>query len=349
MSLKPAKVQFNGGELSPWLQGRSDIAKYDKTAKLCRNFIPMAEGSLKRRGGTRFVELTPEDVEFKFEIVTVPAEAVVLINGVEQRYIFVARGDKVNFEVRADGYSSQAGAVVVGKNTVMKISLISKSVMATLEIDTVPQEAVVKIDGIERNVYQAPLNKQVRYLVSKNGYIPKSGKILMNADKNITVRLQQEEEEVGSGTYGDWGTPLYFVDCTAVGWAEKQKKCFCFRFTNGYLAVIFDANLKCPVGAGERVFFEVDDDGYDSVAYKNGRYYLTCLNVSSNAYRYTDLNGKAVVAFDKGLTMKTFGWQLDEEGYYASFYRLYSGSVFGVIGKVYYDGELIWKLYGGQE
>ena len=52
MSIKPAKVQFNGGELSPWLEGRTDIAKYDKTAKLCRNFIPMAEGSLKRRGGT---------------------------------------------------------------------------------------------------------------------------------------------------------------------------------------------------------------------------------------------------------------------------------------------------------
>ena len=54
MSIKPTRMQFNGGELSPWLQGRTDIAKYDKTAKLCRNFIPLVEGSLKRRGGTRF-------------------------------------------------------------------------------------------------------------------------------------------------------------------------------------------------------------------------------------------------------------------------------------------------------
>ena len=45
MSIKPEKVQFNGGELSPWLEGRTDIAKYDKTAKLCRNFIPLAAAS----------------------------------------------------------------------------------------------------------------------------------------------------------------------------------------------------------------------------------------------------------------------------------------------------------------
>ena len=61
MEMKPAKVQFNGGELSPWLEGRVDFAKYDKTAKLCRNFIPISEGSLKRRGGTRFVAFTPEE------------------------------------------------------------------------------------------------------------------------------------------------------------------------------------------------------------------------------------------------------------------------------------------------
>ena len=33
MSLKPAKGQLNGGELSPWLEARTDISKFDKTAK----------------------------------------------------------------------------------------------------------------------------------------------------------------------------------------------------------------------------------------------------------------------------------------------------------------------------
>lgn len=346
MSLKPAKMQFNGGELSPWLEGRSDIAKYEKTAKLCRNFIPMAEGSLKRRGGTRFVALTPEDVALKFSIITVPEEAVVKINGEEQRQLWVARGDKVSFEVSAEGYSTQAGNMIVVKDTKVTVSLISKFVKATLTIATVPADAEAKIEGLVRKKYAAPLNQTVGYLVYKNGYEPKSGTVLMDKDKQITVTLTQEKEDTDGGFYGDWGIPLYFVSCTAVGWIEEQKKCFCFRFSKGYLAVIFDAHLQAPAGKGEQVFFYINEDGYDSVAHKNGQFYLTCLHANTDAYRYKDLNGKTIVGVDTALTMKVVGWQLDEEGHYASFYRLYSGSVTGTVGRVYYDGNLLWKLIG---
>ncbi len=346
MSLKPAKVQFNGGELSPWLEGRTDIAKYDKTAKLCRNFIPMAEGSLKRRGGTRFAAFTPEDAELKFTILTVPEEAVVKINGEERRQILVARGDKVNFEVTAEGYSTQAGKLVVVKDTDITVYLISKFAKAILTITTVPADAEAKIEGLVRKRYAAPLNKEVKYLVYKNGYEPKSGTVMMNADKQITVTLTEEKEDTDGGFYGDWGVPLYFVSCTAAGWIEQQKKCFCFRFSKGYLAVIFDANLKAPNGKGEQIFFYVNKDGYDSVAHKNGQFYLTCLHANTDAYLYKDLDGKLILGVDTALTMKVVGWQLDEEGHYASYYRLYSGSVTGTVGRVYYDGKLLWKLIG---
>ena len=91
MSIKPEKVQFNGGELSPWLEGRTDIAKYDKTAKLCRNFIPLAEGCLRRRGGTRFVSFTLDEQEVMFKVITNPVDAIVIINGQERNSVFVAR------------------------------------------------------------------------------------------------------------------------------------------------------------------------------------------------------------------------------------------------------------------
>ena len=97
MSIKPTRMQFNGGELSPWLQGRTDIAKYDKTAKLCRNFIPLVEGSLKRRGGTHFVAQTPQDDDILFQILPTPVEAKVLINGVERSSITVTRGYKLYY------------------------------------------------------------------------------------------------------------------------------------------------------------------------------------------------------------------------------------------------------------
>lgn len=346
MSLKPAKVQFNGGELSPWLEGRTDIAKYDKTAKLCRNFIPMAEGSLKRRGGTRFVEMTPDDVDVMLKIVPVPAEAVVLINGVERRQIYVARGDKVNFEVSAEGYSSQVGTLVVMGETVIGVSLVSEFAKAVLTINPVPEDAEVKIEGVVRRSYTAPLNKNVVYTVAKNGYKPITERVIMDKNKTVEVTLLPENDEEESGVYGDWGLPLYFVSCSAVGWLEQQKKCFLFRFTNGYLAVIFDANLQAPAEGCERVFFSVNDDGYDSVAFKKGQFYLTCLYTSADAYRYKDLNGNLVAGFTTGLEMKVVGWQLDEEGKYASFYTRYSGSILGTAGRVYYDGDLIWKLVG---
>ena len=116
MSIKPTRMQFNGGELSPWLQGRTDIAKYDKTAKLCRNFIPLVEGSLKRRGGTHFVAQTPLDDDILFQIIPTPPEAKVLINGVERSSITVARGDKLYYEVSCDGYSQKRIVDVFGAN-----------------------------------------------------------------------------------------------------------------------------------------------------------------------------------------------------------------------------------------
>ena len=153
MSVKPAKIQFNGGELSPWLAGRIDIAKYDKTARLCRNFIPLIEGSLKRRGGSRFVAETPETSEVTFTIQTVPFDAKVLINGMVLNSLKVACGDMVNYEVSADGYETVSGQICVTKKMSLNVVLVSMTERFVLTVDAVPDDAVVKIAGCERNVY----------------------------------------------------------------------------------------------------------------------------------------------------------------------------------------------------
>ncbi len=46
---------FNAGELSPELEGRTDLDKYGKGAKRIENFIVHPEGGAHRRPGTRFV------------------------------------------------------------------------------------------------------------------------------------------------------------------------------------------------------------------------------------------------------------------------------------------------------
>ena len=58
---KPILNQFNGGEISSWLEGRIDLQKYPYSARLMRNFIPLVEGSVVRRGGSHFVASCKEE------------------------------------------------------------------------------------------------------------------------------------------------------------------------------------------------------------------------------------------------------------------------------------------------
>lgn len=51
---------FNGGELSPSLWSRTDIARYMTSLKTCRNFKPLVYGGAQNRAGTRFVGETQD-------------------------------------------------------------------------------------------------------------------------------------------------------------------------------------------------------------------------------------------------------------------------------------------------
>lgn len=55
---KPILTSFNGGELTPLLDGRVDQDKYFTGCKTLSNFIPTVQGPARRRGGTRHVGLT---------------------------------------------------------------------------------------------------------------------------------------------------------------------------------------------------------------------------------------------------------------------------------------------------
>lgn len=51
----PIRSTFNAGELSPLLDGRTDVAKYNNGCRVLENFIPSVQGPAVRRGGTRYV------------------------------------------------------------------------------------------------------------------------------------------------------------------------------------------------------------------------------------------------------------------------------------------------------
>lgn len=51
----PAHVSFSAGEVSPYLYGRVDLAKYQSGAKRLNNFIVLPQGPILKRRGTRFL------------------------------------------------------------------------------------------------------------------------------------------------------------------------------------------------------------------------------------------------------------------------------------------------------
>ena len=346
MSMKPQKIQFNGGELSPWLRGRLDIAKFDATAELCRNFIPLTEGALKRRGGTRFVAKTPEDDDVHLKISPVPAEALVLINGEEQNEITVARGDTVNYEVRLKNFVTVSGKVMVHQTMELRIVLVSKVETCTLGISPVPFDATVKIGGYERFSYTGKKNETVDYIVYRDGYKMQSGSVLLDENKSFRVVLENDEEEICE--YGNWGNPVAFVSCTMYGCLQPHYKCFLIRFENGYLPILFDERYVAPSmnDINPNSFVYTQENGYETyVKSKSNGNQLAIVKAGKSALYYTDLNNNTIRAF-KILEMVHWGWPSDEYGELAVIYRNYDGSVSGSVVKVYYKGKQVFEMKG---
>lgn len=53
-SYTSAQNNFISGELSPLMEGRNDTARYQSGLSICENFLPIRQGGLKRRPGTRY-------------------------------------------------------------------------------------------------------------------------------------------------------------------------------------------------------------------------------------------------------------------------------------------------------
>lgn len=52
------QTNFNGGEWSPFMYGHADFAKYKNGLSDCTNFVPVPQGPVTRRPGTRYVAAT---------------------------------------------------------------------------------------------------------------------------------------------------------------------------------------------------------------------------------------------------------------------------------------------------
>lgn len=136
MAIKPALTQFNGGEISPQLEGRIDWDKYNYSAKLCKNFIPLVEGSLKRRGGTHFVysAQTLKTYKLIFKI-TCDVTPTLTVNGNQinltnsgnvytSEIFYCMRGEEVAYNIEANGYLSLYETISIQQDTTLEKTLV---------------------------------------------------------------------------------------------------------------------------------------------------------------------------------------------------------------------------------
>jgi len=73
----PIQSNFNTGEISPFMFGRVDAQRYKSALALCENYVPLIQGGLTRRPGTRYVAEVKDSTKstrlIDFEFSTVQA------------------------------------------------------------------------------------------------------------------------------------------------------------------------------------------------------------------------------------------------------------------------------------
>jgi hypothetical protein len=102
---KTAVVQtnFNAGELSPLMYGRVDFPKYKNALAVCLNHVPLIQGSLLRRPGTRFVAEIKQSASpvnlYRFAFSTQPAQCYILEIGAFYIRFYKLHGQILNGSV----------------------------------------------------------------------------------------------------------------------------------------------------------------------------------------------------------------------------------------------------------
>jgi hypothetical protein len=107
---------FTSGELSPKLKGRADLTQYHHGAETLDNFIPLVQGGLIRRPGTRFVASVYEQSRYARMIPFEHSADQSYMLEVGDRYIRVFRDRQLlltDGELTSAGSDSKDGAGVV--------------------------------------------------------------------------------------------------------------------------------------------------------------------------------------------------------------------------------------------
>ena len=135
------------------------------------------------------IELVKQKVTLT--IAPTPEDAVVKINGIEQKTITVDYGTEVTYEVSKTGYVSKTATISVVNTETLSVNLSNEQV--TITIAPTPEDATVKLNGVTQKSITVDYGTEVSYEVSKTGYVSKSGNIIADGTQTLPVELVKQQ------------------------------------------------------------------------------------------------------------------------------------------------------------
>lgn len=138
-----------------------------------------------------------EDRNVTIEVVTIPTDATVTINGNTGNTLSVPKGTPVNITVRKTGYITrtipQFVATTDFRTTVELQEEQPQITTATIAVISTPSDALIRINGETRNVIVLDIGESCTMQVSKPGYGTQRKTITVEADYTWVVVLEQTE------------------------------------------------------------------------------------------------------------------------------------------------------------
>lgn len=189
--IKELKGTFVGGQVSPELQNRIDLEKFNTFLKEAKNTQIKPEGGISNRAGTVFVGVA-NDLTYKLTI-NVNVSATIIINGEvftgTTKSINIDKNSSYTYEVGAVGYAVQSGSGILDSNKTIDITLVADANNYTYTI-TNTQSATITINGTEQSSITESAGTLIEWSVAKTGYTTQSGKFLLKEDKTDDIELE---------------------------------------------------------------------------------------------------------------------------------------------------------------
>lgn len=134
-------------------------------------------------------EVTLMADKMTFTITSTPADAVVVINGKTTNTITVDYNTPIEWAVSRVGYVSQNGSLTLVEDTVLPVTLVKQQVTVTFQ--SVPSDAVIKLNGTEQTSVTVNYGDTISYEVSAEGYLTATGSVVADATETITIVLKK--------------------------------------------------------------------------------------------------------------------------------------------------------------